>query len=335
MVLLYKIEKQKQRVVFLFSDDNYKALENIRKADYKVISFDDVLLNTIEFHSKFPEYNPIFEKLLDGSDKGQNNTKNLLDQLEKNSPNFFTNYFFNLLREVFPKGVTYVYRKKLKIRYIFSSLPKKETYNKEKGLLDRIYEITDPCIFTYFRSCNEFNIIKIDSDKIIIQKPEYNGIFTIADDTLENFFYDLSYAIYKSDLYICKCCICKKQFFGSHNSQYCNSSVCQKEFKRITKNQKETERKNSPYVKPITIVDNYISTYKNLFLKKVNNDSEMKEAITGKEIIIKAKIRNKVEEYKVNKLPPEDNKMTEFIKQLEKEFNTYKEELLNNFQNKT
>lgn len=334
MMLLYNIDKSKERVVFLYTEGKRDDWNNISKKDCIILSFNDVLRSITEFHNKLSKYDSVFEKLLDGSDKGQKNTQKLLDQLEINSDNFFTNHYFDLFREMFPKEVSWVYHKMLKLRYLFSSKPKKEAQKRERNVLDLINKITDPSFLSYFRADKEINIVIINSDKILIQKKDFNGIFNVADCFLENFFYDFCYAIYKLDLYICNCNLCQKSFLGSLNSKYCDSTECQKEYKRINKNQKEKERRNSTYKKPISIVDNYISTYKSTFLKEVNVDTDMKKKITEAERNIKKKIRNKAEEYEINNLSPNDEEMKEFIKTIKKDFIKSRENLLKEYKNK-
>lgn len=321
--LLYRIVSDERRVDFIITKNWNGTINDITEKDIISISFDELLRNTIEFHEIYPKIKNILSEQVTKIKHGPQKVKSSLSKLDdyNNDSNIILTYYLNMFRSLFPSESIYVARKTF-----LTDVQIERSGERIQKLINNIEIITDPVFFSHFNGITEAELI---TEPNFILYKEYENIynsryntlvekrpasFRFSDISLVDFFNDFSSEIFEAEEFIDTCKCCHKPFFGKKDIHYCTAPQCQKEYKRIKKNLYEKERRNAPYQKPISIIDDYISTNKSNFLKNVNNDNYCLSEFIKKEYEVKEAVREKMKERKKEGLPPDNNEMKEFLK---------------------
>ncbi|SHM89979.1 hypothetical protein [Ruminococcus flavefaciens] len=322
-VLLYRILSEERRVEFINVINEKNTLNSLTAKDIVSIDFDELLRETKDFHKYYSQIKTILLNQIKEVNYSAFDIPQKIIALDNynNSSNFITTYYLNKFRSLLPAESSFIYN-----RTVLKNKQKAKSKIRIEKMIQNIETVTDPEFFSHFSSISNHELIK-ESDFIIRERSEYEyssraviyfdnvpTLFNVADTSLINFYYDFSYELYKSEMSIGVCEFCHNEFLGSKGIRYCSNPQCQKTYFKIVKNQNEKIRRNSPYVKPITTIDNYISTNKSIFLKKVNKDPKMKLKFEKVEKKVKEDIRDEIKRRKINGLPPNDDSLDGFIK---------------------
>ncbi len=248
-ILLYRIEEQAKNVIFVITEDDSKLWGKISEDMQTVLSFDEIFRNITEFRNGFLNYeqskNELI-KVINCSRVEFVERMEWFDEDKLNSFNFFTRYYSNTLKDIFLSArqelvkVTAAFRNDKLLKKITEDINEKFNNIREVMRDDWNFE---------FNSENELQVFKFTSDKVVIREKNRNDMYTIADIALSNFFYDFSFAIHNSMLYICSCKYCGEVFFGMKNAVCCDGEECQATYQHELKNKKRRERDNEPYQK--------------------------------------------------------------------------------------
>lgn len=237
------------------------------------------------------------------------------DDMRLRSFNFFTRYYSDTLRDVFTKARTDI----VKANPLFNTKALKKSTEYVNEVFNHIREIMRDDWNFDFNSESDLQTFRLSFDKLIIRGNDINEIYTMADVSLVNFFYDFSFAIHKLKLYVCKCKYCHWEFLGAKNSICCDGKECQEKYLHEKKNEKRRAYDNGDYQKYRTRLSNYIGQQKPKLYEKVNADPEVLERFDMERKIYTKIMKDKIDEYQAeNRLPDED--LDNFYKDLTKKF---------------
>lgn len=332
-ILLYRIDEQAKNVIFVVTADNKTAWENISEEKRTVISFDDIFRDITEFRGNFLDYEKLTDELI-GAINGRGVIfRELLerfDDYQLNSFNFFTRYYSDTLRDVFITAREDIE----KAGALFNTRALKKSTEYVHNVFDNIREVMRDDWNFDFNSEGDLQAFRVSFDKVIIRGNDINEIYTIADISLVNFFYDLSFAIHKLKLYVCKCKYCTKKFLGDKNSVCCDAEECQATYQREIKNAKRRNKEKEPYKKPIVTITNYIGQAMYNLRAAVQDDPDIIAEFEDSKKIFKKKIKDMVADYEADHRSTDDKEMKQFIKSLEGEISMCKINLIAKYQSR-
>jgi len=321
-ILLYRIIPEERRVEFIITQNEENAIKSIKNNDIISISFDELLSDIIEFHDSFPKIKAILsepKELMRKSEKTVDFQLSKLDFFENDS-NFLFKYYIERFRSIFKNEHSFVFHEE------WRSSKSENTKKRIDILLDNIETITDPEYYSKFDNTTEAKLI-VEPDFLIQEEcgHQYSTrviliiqnrptLFVVSYFTLIDFFNDFAAYFSRLDEHVYKCEHCNNFYFGKKKRLlYCPSPECQKEFRRKLRNLKEVDRTNTPEKKPISSVDNYISTMKAKFKKKVNYDPQVISEFESVESNVKAEIRQEIKRRKIEREPFDDKSMNIFV----------------------
>lgn len=305
-ILLYRIDEQAKNVVFVVTENNEKAWENISEDMQTVLSFDEIFGDITEFRNGFLDYEQLTDELIgaiNGRDAVFREILARFDDNRLNSFNFFTRYYSDTLRDVF----TEVREDIDKAGAFFNTRALKKSTEYVNEVFNHIREVMRDDWNFDFNSESDMKAFKLSFDKIIIRGNDRNDIYTAADTALVNFFYDFSFAIHKMKLYVCSCKYCNKQFLGMKNAVCCDAEECQETYQRELRNAKRREKDNSTYKVHINRLSNYIGQQKTKLSPAVLESPVLVKKFDDRRKVFMKFMRDKISEYEAeNRLPDEE-----------------------------
>lgn len=332
-ILLYRIDEQAKNVIFVVTADNKTAWENISEEKRTVISFDDIFRDITEFRGNFLDYEKLTDELI-GAINGRGAIfRELLerfDDYQLNSFNFFTRYYSDTLQDVFITAREDIE----KAGALFNTRALKKSTEYVHNVFDNIRDVMRDDWNFDFNSEGDLQAFRVSFDKVIIRGNDINEVYTIADISLVNFFYDLSFAIHKLKLYVCECKFCQKKFLGDKNNVCCEAEECQTTYQREIKNAKRRKKEKEPYKKPIVTITNYIGQAMYNLRAAVQDDPDIIAEFEDSKEIFKKKIKDMVADYEADHRSTEDKEMKQFIKSLEGEISMCKINLIAKYQSR-
>lgn len=313
--LLYRIDEENKIVIVVLTDNDEKTWKNISDSNYTIFSFYDIIKGIKDFSIIFPEFEPIFPKLLKNQYGGWNDINPLILKIYSPSENFFIQYYINKIRYNFTNGKDVVYHdsKPFSLKVLKQKKEELSLFlnNIRNSLnIDRILDIN---------SDNYLMPITINSKKVYIHRQEFHECFYLADDSLINLIYDLSYAINKLKLSICTCRYCNNKFYGKENAVCCDSEVCILSFNQDIRKANRRERDNSTYNLPQTRLSNYLGQKKSNLPSKVLSNPELVNEFLQQRKIFTKKMKFKINEYKKEKRVPNDEEFKAFYKRMKQD----------------
>ena len=324
--LFYRILPKERCIELIVYDNDEKDIASLTEEDIISITFDEFLRETIEFQSVFPKIKPILLEQLKNSicspKKSIDNITNL-DKFKDNSNRILT-YFLNRFQTLFPAEQSYTSKQWMNLWCYF--LPKQESGKRIRKLVNNVEIVTSLDFFSRFYNITEneyindpvFYVKKETGIKygasVTIMKNNRPTPFIVSELSLVNLYYDLSYILFSLNESVCCCKYCNKPFFGKNGDSYCSSPSCQKERRRVVKNQKEVDRRHKPYKKELASVYNYISITKYNFKNKINNDTLLMSKFEEVEQVAKDTARNKLESFEIEGISPDDSRIINCIK---------------------
>jgi hypothetical protein len=325
-VLLYRIIPQERRIEFIYVTDKINALDTINDEDICNLSFDELLRDTIEFRQHYPAIQSILKRLIVAVYKeGKKELEEILNEFDvfNTDFNYILKYYINKFKRLFYAEHAYMNHLALQLKAKKENRRFKLRINK---IIENLQIIADQDYFSSLSKITQPKLIpapdcftnpesdlRLNYGDAILVINNHPIIYEIADISLLKFFNKLNYNLYEMEQYIYNCKHCHKEFFGNLGASYCSAPACQKELKRLERNRKERERQNSPYIKPKTSLNNYISTYKTIFRKKVNDDAYWIGKFEAEEKRIKDIVKEEVERREKANSPTDDDEMNQFI----------------------
>ena len=315
-ILLYRIDEQAKNVVFVITEDNEKAWGNITEDNQTILGFDNIFSDITEFRNSFLDYEQLTDELIgaiNGRGEVFRETLARFDDNRLNSFNFFTRYYSDMLRDVFLSA-----REDIdKAGALFNTRALKKSIEYVQNIFNHIRDVMRDDWNFDFNSESELQAFKLSFDKVIIRGNDRNEIYTIADMSLINFFYDYSFAIHSLHLYVCSCKYCNKQFLGMKNAVCCDAEECQETYQRELRNAKRREKDNSTYKVHINRLSNYIGQQKTKLSPAVLESSELVKKYDDQRKVFMKFMRDKISEYEAeNRLPDEElNSFYDKVKQ--------------------
>ncbi len=314
-ILFYRIDEQAKNVIFIITEDVENTWKEINENMQTVLSFDEIFRNITEFRNGFLNYEQSKNELIKVINCSRVEFVERMEWFDEdrlNSFNFFTRYYSNTLKDIFLSArqelvkVTAAFRNDKLLKKITGDINEKFNNIREVMRDDWNFE---------FNSENELQVFKFSSDKVVIREKNRNDMYTIADIALSNFFYDFSFAIHNSKLYICSCKYCGKVFFGMKNAVCCDGKECQTTYQHEQRNEKRRKKDNEPYQKHKKKLSNYIGQHKYRLSDKICNNPELVEKFDVQRTVFTKKMEDKLEEYKAeNRLP--DKELDDFYKKI-------------------
>lgn len=320
-ILLYRIDEQAKNVIFVVTADKDSVWGNISEENRTVVSFDDIFRDITEFRGNFLDYEKLTNELI-GAINGRGAIfRELLerfDDYQLNSFNFFTRYYSDTLRDVFVTAREDIE----KAGALFNTRALKKSTEYVHNVFDNIREVMRDDWNFDFNSEGDLQAFKVNFDKVIIRGNDINEVYTIADISLVNFFYDLSFAIHKLKLYVCECKYCNKKFLGDKNSVCCEIEECQTTYQRELKNAKRREKAHSTYQKHLTKLSDYIGQQKKNLSHKVKARPDLIKKFDKQRKEFTQILRDKVSEYEINHIQP-DEELEEFYEKMKQDIASF------------
>lgn len=305
-ILLYRINEKDKNVIFVVTKDNESVWGNITEDMRIFFSFDDIFRDITEFRNGFLDYEKLTDELI-GAINGRGAVfREILtrfDDMRLGSFNFFTRYYSDTLRDVFTKARADID----KANPLFNTKALKKSTEYVNEVFNEIREVVRDDWNFDFNSKSDLQTFRLSFDKIIIRGNDINEIYTIADVSLVNFFYDFSFAIHSRKLYICSCKYCSKVFLGKKNAVACDADSCQSAYQRDVKNAQRRKRENSTYKIYSTRLSNYIGQQKTKLPAEVLDEPELVEKFDQQRKVFTKIMQDKLNEYQAeNRLPDEE-----------------------------
>lgn len=316
-ILLYRIDEQAKNVIFAVTEDSESVWANITEENQTIIGFDDIFRDITAFRDSFLDYEKLTDELI-GAINGRGEVfRDILarfDDNRLNSFNFFTRYYSDTLRDIFLSAREDIE----KAGALFNTRALKKSTEFVRSTFDQIREVMRDDWNFDFNSESDLQILKVGYMKIIIRGNERNEVYTIADISLLNFFYDFSFAIHNMKLYVCGCKYCGKKFLGMKNAVCCDNDNCQSVYQKEQKNAKRREKDNAPYKKHINKLSNYIGQQKTKLPAAVLGRSDLVEKFDTQRKVFMKKMQDRVGVYDAeNRLP--DKKLDDFYDKMKQD----------------
>lgn len=305
-ILLYRIDEQAKNVIFVVTEDDATVWKNISENMQTVLSFDDIFRDITEFRDGFLDYEKLTDELI-GTIYGRGAVfREMLarfDDMQLENFNFFTRYYSATLRDVFTKARADID----KANPLFNTKALKKSTEYVNSVFNNIREVMRDDWNFDFNSESELQAFRLSFDKVIIRGNDRNDIYTVADISLVNFFYDFSFAIHNRKLYVCSCKYCGKHFLGMKNAVACDTDSCQAIYQREVKNAKRRERENSTYKVYRTRLSNYIGQQKSKLPAEVLDDPELVEKFDQQRKVFTKQMQDRLDNYEAeNRLPDKE-----------------------------
>lgn len=320
-ILLYQIDEQSKNVVFAVTDDTETAWASITTDVQTVISFDDIFKDITAFRESFLDYEQLTDELI-GAINGRGEVfREILsrfDDMRLKSFNFFTRYYSDTLRDIFMSARADIE----KSGALFNTRALKKSTEYVNRVFNEIREVMrDDWNFDFNSEC-DLQAFRISSDKIIVRGNDQNEVYTVADTSLLNFFYDFSYAIHRLKLYICHCKYCDRTFLGAKNSVCCDTGECQEKYQHDLKNEQRRATENDAYHKHLTKLNRYLSQHTYILKANVQEDISYVERFKSRNAEFRARMRAEIERCNAENIIP-GAEQEAFLKKLEAEIYMY------------
>lgn len=317
-ILLYQIDEQSKNVIFAVTSDTETEWSAISDDVRTVVSFDDIFKDITAFRENFLDYEQLTDELI-GAINGRGEVfREILsrfDDMRLKSFNFFTRYYSDTLRDIFTSARYDIE----KSGALFNTRVLKRSTEYVNSVFNEIREVMRDDWNFDFNSESGLQTMKVSYTKIIVRGNDRNEIYTVADTSLLNFFYDFSYSIHRLKLYVCKCKYCNNIFLGAKNSICCDSEDCKGKYLHEKKNEKRREYDNGDYQKYKTRLSNYIGQQKLKLSDKVKADTVVLKRFDQERKVYTKLMKDKIGVYQAeNRLP--DDELENFYKELTKRF---------------
>lgn len=313
-ILLYRIDEQDKSVIFAVTEDDEKIWGNISEDMQTILSFDEIFRDITEFRNGFLDYEQLTDELIEAINGRMAVFREILERFDDNrlnSFNFFTRYYSDTLRDIFLSA----HQDIDKAGAFHNTIALKKATRYVNEVFNNIREVMRDDWNFDFNSESDMKAFRIKYDKVIIRGNDRNDIYTVADTTLANFFYDFSFAIHNRKLYVCSCKYCGKQFLGIKNAVACDDESCQATYQHEVKNAKRRKRENSTYKIYSTRLSNYIGQQKTKLLAEVLDDPELVEKFDQQRKVFTKQMKDRLDEYEAeNRLP--DKELDDFYEKM-------------------
>ncbi len=244
--LLYHFDEDQDRVILL-SRINKNRNDNCEyKTQKTILSYNDILNNLSEIQKDYTKFEKCVNSITKQIDNAKDKFETSLSQLKNNDSkrsNFFKQYYSDILyTSVISERNTLntISFIPSKLYFDYSVKKSKSAIKKELSNIKRVvYHNSD------LNNANEATnlVIRINKNAIRFKRGKHNEVFTIADNSLMNFFDDFYYIIRKKNLYVCECKHCKRKYIDHKKTSYCDSPVCQKLLCKPKKKKKKDKDK--------------------------------------------------------------------------------------------
>lgn len=328
IMFLYQIDEQSKNVIFVETINNKNEWKKVLKNHKIILSFDEVYNDIIALRKVIPYFEKIENKIVEtiaGPEIPFNKVLKKFVNYQAESNNFFFQYYHNLLRNLFIDERKNIDNASKYHAFSYDNLQKlsieniNTQFNEVKKIINDEWNLN-------LHSENTLHIFDYEYKKIIISGNDMNEIYTIADSSLANFFYDFSFSLHKLNLYVCECNYCHIKFWGAKNSECCNSESCQKIYTKVQKNKKRREKDNGRYQKYKTRLSNYIGQQKNKLPTEIKNDHVLIAKFDAQRKIYTKAMEDKLEEYRMKNCLPDDE-LENFYEKMKKKVTIFAKSL--------
>jgi len=325
----YSIDFTNNKVIFLTAEQNLTSWESIPADAYTTISFDEILNDIIEFRALFLNFENLKDRLislLPGDGAVFHNTLKELYSIYINSSNYFTRYYNDYIYNFYVK-------ERDSIKAIILDKTLKSAIDNINNEYNRIRKATN---YKYYFSLNSncsIQVISCEEKKYVIRSHDRNEIYYEANILLSNLFYDLSSIIQNKKLNICRCKYCKSFFFGSKNNVCCNDVSCRDKHLHIIKNEQRREKSKDPYVKHITLLNDYLSQQTYQLKAIVQENMNFVDKFKSRNSEFRQKMKDEIERCRIeNIIPGPDQDI--FLKKLQAEIFVYRTRIADEWKSK-
>ena len=330
--LLYQINEHSKTVTFIIIRDNNDKSE--AKSDYNIITlnYDDIIKSVEELKLEFQRYEDSASKLAELIPKAEKPFRNEVDELKSISiynTNLFAHYYSNILCD------NAFNERKIVNNSIFHFFTFRSIINNSKSNMYSLVNCIKDTMFANwsFKNPGEDNSLCIEFNKPTRYYRIGNRIeeYIVADAALFNFFFDFKKALNKDqDEDIINCSSDDNDFYesdisyetfreSSSESNHCKQIEGQT-FWLIPRKRKK-RAKNDPCKNPVKTIQVYFrSKMHKLHIQFPNNNEPEKEFKKNKKDFYK-KIKDKVEEYKIEKRSTICPEMEKILDEIENDIN--------------
>ena len=288
-ILLYRIDEQTETVVFVVTENDEKAWENISDDMQIIMSFDEIYTNMKAFR----------------------------DCSSDNSSNFFTRYYYDTLKDIFLSVGAEID----KTETVSGIEVMKKSIEYMGEVLDDIREvIRGDWIFGSDSENDE--AFSLSYDKIIIQGDDRYEIYTVADTSLVNFFYEFSFVLHSKRITACSCKYCGKPFLGIKDSVCCDNEECQVLFK----NEERRAKSKEDYNAHMTKFTSFLSQRSTRLKHKVHGDTKCIEKFKSCSKELKDRLKAEINRCRAENIIPGEEQ-DKFLKNLEAEVKRFQSQI--------
>lgn len=330
--LLYQINEHSKTVTFTIVRDSEDSSDAIVNDNTITLSFEDIIKQTEELKLFFHRYEDSASKLAELIPKAEKPFKNEVDELKSISiynTNLFAYYYSNILcNNAFNE-------RKIVNNSIFHLITFRSIVNKSKSNIYSFVNCIKDTMFAdwSFENQDEKKHLCIEYNKPIRCLWVGNRFkeYIVADTALFNFFFDFKKALYKNqDEDIINCSSDDNDFYESDTSYAVSGKLSDESnhckqiegqtFWLITRKRKK-RAKNDPCKNPVKTIQVYFrSKMHKLHIQFPNNNEPEKEFKKNKKDFYK-KIKDKVEEYKIEKQSTICPEMEKLLDEIENDIN--------------
>ena len=330
--LLYQINEHSKTVTFTIVRDSEDSSDAIVNDNTITLSFEDIIKQTEELKLFFHRYEDSASKLAELIPKAEKPFKNEVDELKSTSiynTNLFAHYYSNILcNNAFNE-------RKIVNNSIFHFFTFRSIINNSKSNIYSLVNCIKDTMFTDWSikntDVNAISFIKYGRDTIVHRNGNNIEEYIVADEALFNFFFDFKKVLNKEqDEDIINCSSDDNDFYESDTS-YAASGKSSDEinhckqiegqtFWLITRKRKK-RAKNDPCKNPVKTIQVYFrSKMHKLHIQFPNNNEPEKELKKYKKNFYK-EIKDKVEEYKIEKRSTICPEMEKLLDEIENDIN--------------